>query len=140
SVDKEVPYFRSEEEFSPNAPRYAPLQIILDSLAIRSTQVVDTYLSSSACTTNNETFHKFADRSIFYNSLSAGLSSTVLNHASKTNLDTNDDAVRALIYLCIASDGVKNSMTETTKEFAKALMQKLISNIHDSTLAAINKR
>ncbi|RIB11741.1 hypothetical protein C2G38_2102860 [Gigaspora rosea] len=171
SVDKEVPYFRTEEEFSPYAPRYAPLQIIFDSLAIRSTQVVDTYLSSSSCTTNNESFHKFTDRSIFYNSLSAGLSSTVLNRASKSlgvdmkvnilinimsalaiqihmvksiaslaNLDTNDDAVRTLIYLCIASDGAKNSMTETTKEFAKAIMQKLISNINDSTLAAINKR
>ncbi|CAG8816052.1 34786_t:CDS:1 [Gigaspora margarita] len=171
SSDKEVPYFRTEEEFSPYAPRYAPLQIILDSLAIRSTQVVDIYLSPSTCTTNNESFHKFADRSIFYNSLSAGLSSTVLNRASKSlgvdmkvnilinimsalaiqihmvksiaalaNLDTDDDAVRTLIYLCIASDGVKNSMTETTKEFAKAIMKNLISNINDSTLAAINKR
>ncbi|CAG8541425.1 8952_t:CDS:1 [Cetraspora pellucida] len=169
SIDKEVPYFHTEEEFSPYAPRYAPLQIILDSVAIRSTQVVDTYLSSISCTTNNESFHKFADRTIFYNSLSAGLSSAVLNHVSKNtdmkfnilinimstvalqihmvksiaslaNLDTNDDAVRTLIYLCIASDGVKNSMTETTKEFAKTIMLKMISNINESTLAAINKR
>ncbi|CAG8706392.1 16048_t:CDS:1 [Racocetra persica] len=175
SVDKEVAYFHTEEEFSPHAPRstslqYAPLQIILNSVAIRSTQVADMYLSSTACTTNNESFHKFADRSIFYNSLSAGLSSAVLNRVSKdygtdmkfnmlinimstvsiqihmvksiaslANLDTNDDAVRTLIYLCIASDGVKSSMTETTKEFTKAIMLKWISNINESTLAAINK-
>ncbi|CAG8720676.1 7767_t:CDS:1, partial [Scutellospora calospora] len=167
----EVPYFHTEEAFAPYAPRYAPLQTILNSVAIRSTQVIDMYLSSSTCSTNNETFHRFTDRSIFYNSLSAGLSSTILNNisenlekdikvkilinimctlaiqihmvksiASLANLDTNDDVVRVLIYLCIASDGVKNSMTETTKEFAKALMQNLISNINDSTLEAINKR
>ncbi|GET02242.1 hypothetical protein GLOIN_2v1578255 [Rhizophagus clarus] len=78
-----VPYFRTEEDFSPNAPNYAPFQTILSSIAIRSVQSVDNYILPSFCSTTNTSYHKHADRSIFYNSLSAGLSSAVIAHVSK---------------------------------------------------------
>ncbi|CAG8745028.1 17799_t:CDS:1, partial [Acaulospora morrowiae] len=171
AVNRDLPYFRSEEDFSPYAPHYAPLQTILSSIVIRSQQTVDAYLSSSICTTTNESFHKLTDRSIFYNSLSAGLSSSVLSHVSKNfgyeiktnllfdiistlaiqihmiksiaslaNLDTNDDAVRTLIYLCIASDGIKDSLARTAKDLALIIMQRMVSNIPTSTSKTIDKQ
>ncbi|RHZ75380.1 hypothetical protein Glove_214g38 [Diversispora epigaea] len=170
NVDKGLPYFRTEEEFTPYAPRYAPLQTILSAMVIRSKQTVDKYLSSSTCSTNNKSYHRFADRSIFYNSLSAGLSSLVLSQVSKNfkfdfktnlfvdvistlaiqihmvksiaslgNLNVNDDSVRTLIYLCIASDEIKGSITEKAKKLTIITMEKIISNIPKSVLKTINK-
>ncbi|CAG8511675.1 17679_t:CDS:10 [Funneliformis caledonium] len=167
SVD-EVPYFRTEEDFSPNVPRYAPLQTILSSFAIRSVQTVDNYILHSVCSTTNTSFHRYADRSIFYNSLSSGLSSAVIIHVSRglktdvlidiistlaiqlhmvksiaslAGLDTADDAVRTLIYLCIVSDGVKSSIAETAKELAMIIMRKMVvDQIPASALRSINKR
>ncbi|CAG8524893.1 4853_t:CDS:1 [Acaulospora colombiana] len=171
TVDRDLPYFRSEEDFSPYAPRYSPLQTILSSIVIRSQQTIDTYLSTSICTTTNETFHRLADKSIFYNSLSSGLSSSILTHDSKNfgfgkktnvfvdtistlsiqihmiksvaslaNLDTNDDTVRTLVYLCIASNGIKNPLTKTARELAMMTMQRMVPNIPTSALKIINKQ
>ncbi|CAI2186902.1 10037_t:CDS:2 [Funneliformis geosporum] len=164
----EVPYFRTEEDFSPNVPRYAPLQTILSSFAIRSVQTVDNYILHSVCSTTNTSFHRYADRSIFYNSLSSGLSSAVIIHVSRglktdvlidiistlaiqlhmvksiaslAGLDTDDDAVRTLIYLCIVSDGVKSSISGTAKELAMIIMRKMVvDQIPTSALRSINKR
>ncbi|CAB4404861.1 unnamed protein product [Rhizophagus irregularis] len=163
-----VPYFRAEEDFSPNAPNYAPLQTILSSIAIRSVQSFDNYILPSICSTTNTSFHRLADRTIFYNSLSAGLSSAVISHVSKglkidvlidiistlalqlhmvksiaslAGLDINDDAVRTLIYLCIVSDGIKSSITGTAKELAIIIMRKMVvDKIPKSALKSINKR
>lgn len=170
NVDKDIPYFRTEDEFTPYAPRYAPLLTILSAAIIRSKQTADKYLAPSTCTTNNKSYHRYADRSIFYNSLSAGLSSLVLSQVSKNfrfdlktdlfvdvistlaiqihmvksiaslgNLDINDDSIRTLIYLCIASDEIKGSITEKAKKLSIITMEKIITNIPKSVLKTINK-
>jgi len=162
-----VPYFRTEEDFSPNAPRYAPLQTIISSFVIRSVQTFDNSILRSVCSTTNTSFHRYADRSIFYNSLSAGLSSAVIVNVSRglktdilidiistltlqlhmvksiaslAGLDTDDDVVRTLIYLCVVSDGIKSSIVETAKELSIIIMRRMADQIPASTLKSINKR
>ncbi|CAG8439491.1 1798_t:CDS:1 [Ambispora gerdemannii] len=176
----EIPYFRSEEVYEPFAPRSAPVEAIFTSLAIRSRQTADKLLddivtvtatTTTTCFTTNVTYYHKSDRTIFYNSLSAGLSSSVLNHVSKSagidtktnilidvmsalaiqvhmvksiaslaGLDTNDDAVRTMVYLCVVADGAKSSTAQIARDLATIVMRRMVNNIPNSALTAINKR
>ncbi|CAG8470537.1 260_t:CDS:2 [Ambispora leptoticha] len=176
----EIPYFRSEETYEPFAPRSAPVEAIVTSVAIRSRQTADKILddiitvtstTTTTCNTANETYCYKSDRTIFYNSLSAGLSSAVLNHVSKSTgidakthvlvdvmsalaiqvhmvksiaslagLDTNDDAVRTMVYLCVASNSAKSSTAQIARDLATIMMRRMVTSIPNTALAAVNKR
>ncbi|KAG9285715.1 hypothetical protein G9A89_002282 [Geosiphon pyriformis] len=173
----EIPYFRTEEAFEPNAPRSPAVEVIVTSLVIRGKQTFDNFIDATssttgtACSSTNKTYHNQSDRSIFYNSLSAGLSSGILTRLSKNSnidfktnilidvmstlaiqihmvksiaslagLDTDDDAVRTMIYLCIASDSVKSLMAQAARDLAIISMRRMVGKIPSSALAAINKR
>ncbi|CAJ0823983.1 17769_t:CDS:2 [Entrophospora sp. SA101] len=79
SVDKEVPYFYTEKQFSLYVPRFSPLITLFHIISIRINQIIDKFsiFSWIQCSSFNETFHNYIDRSIFYNSLSSGLTSSI---------------------------------------------------------------